>query len=308
MLNQVNVLLLSQYALTGKFHKIIYPQLKLRLPIVLRKTVPLCRFEVEPIEEIDYDEHLISLDFRHWYYSDDVFDDYINYIAKLKPHYLFVFDAPYVHERPWKVDIEAFAYRLSYRCSKLVDLMRRESPETILIAPNISVLFEHKQIYMDFLMHHHHLFDVYSVMCANNMNDISIGMISSMTKEISDLSKKPIWLLCAIPCGESMRTKDISYDAFDPLTEDMAVYKMNRTFELFQAINQDTSLFYFGIGKDTFDPITKPDPSDFWNDSVHFKSENKWDWFHFLGLTDHSDRVKAYLLKGILNLAKKNNV
>jgi len=314
MINKINILYPGKYPLSAKFKKIILPQIKNKIPFIIKKVIPLSSLvNQDHLNGIEFDEQIYAMDYRHWYYGDDVFAKYVNKIAEMKPKRLCVFGMPFDYERPWKIDVETFSYKLFQRTETIVHTMREKSPDTLLIAPALSVInSECRHFYDSFFAYHGTLFDAYSVMCSNDMSDISIGDISSALVKNLKWAKIPVYLWCAVPSGQEVDTARIINDnRFVPLAERAAARKVEQLFYLFNNIADEVNLFYFGIDKDAFDPHRNPKPSDFWEDRLPidlYVHDYKWNWFHFLGLIDHNDKVKTYLLKTLFDLADEHNV
>jgi len=312
-LSKINAFYTGKVPLSQRFRKIIYPQLAQVMPVCSRQVIPLtdCAsddscFNVEP--------EFYSLDYRHWYYDEDVFEKYIEKIITYKPKRLFIFDNPFDHERPWTIDIRTFSRRLNQRARKLVEIIRKESPETMTIASWISVVEDAvRTTYVKFVGSHIDLFDAYSVLCVNDMTDISLGLVSSTLFELRRIEQKPTFLLCAVPAGkiESQSKRGVQQAVFEPMVEQDASQRLKQIFELFKNITQNEFyMLYLGIDRDAYDPNKKSVPDDFWQNSIPidmYIHEYKWDWFHFLGLLNYNDRVKSYLLKALIGLSKKEN-
>ena len=136
------------------------------------------------------------------------------------------------------------------------------------------------------------------------MNDMSIGMISSMLIEQQNIEKKPTWVFGAIPSSSSniIGLKN----GFLPLTDIQSVNKLKQLFKLFKEIDPNVKWFYFGLDTDLYHPDLQPESFSFWKDnlpSVFQLYENNWDWIHFVGLIDHRESVKVDLVKALIDLA-----
>lgn len=282
----------------------LIPQLKNKMPVGIKETIFIPSVSIPKIKS---DFRFSFLDYRHWYYNDDVFEQYLNRVLSFKPEYLFIFDKPFDHERPWKIDTPTFEKKMIYRAERIKSFFKNNSPETQLVSPFIfSVHDLYLKAYSNFLALTHHLYDYYSVFCSNDMSDMSIGRINSLLKEILNHSDKPIIVFVAIPCGKNKNSEDYS-----PFNEKVATEKLVQLINLFNSISQNCYYFYFGIDKDVYDENKKPSPFDFWNNEMPLDTyimEYKWDWHSFLGLTDSRGKVKIGLMKTILDIAEKLNV
>lgn len=298
----INAFITDNLPITKHFETVIKPQLAQNMPVLEKHTLSLL--------EQNYPQcQFVSLDWRHWYYNDTIFEQYIDKVAISKPEYLFVFDNPYDHERPWKIDIKTFAKKLSQR----THIIKEATPNTKLISPLISVIYyDFRPHYYNYLAKHSNLFDYYSVLCSNDMTDTSIGAISSTLKELNNKNRKETFLLTAIPCLDKMEKniKRSTIADFVPFNEKDAVFKIKQLFNVFNSIT-NIYMLYFGIGKDLFHPETLPSSMDFWGDHTlpldAYILEDRWQWIHFLGLVDHSDRVKVQLMKGLIDFANERN-
>ena len=306
---KVNVFYMGKQPLADRFFKVIQPQLS--LPVFKRKVLSLSSYaKQEHVDKLETPNHVYSLDYRHWYYDDTVFDAYITDIANMRLPYLFVFDKPFDHERPWKISIEEFSKRLAIRAQKVASTMRQFSPETKLISPWISVLSpECRDAFHQFMVKFCDLFDIYSVLCSNDMTDISSGMISSFLVDVVHSSKKPAWLLCAISASDYpvVQVSRSVKEKYKPFSEQAAVFKLKQLYELFNKIT-DSTLFYFGIEKDVFLPDKEPGILDNRIPLDMYMFEKEWSWCHYLGMMYHDNRIKTKLLRGLLDLAEKENV
>ena len=318
-MKNINAIYTSQCPTSSIFQKIIYPQLRKQIPVWTKETIYLTecvdtRSDFFSISARMYADTIYYLDYRHWYYDDTVFEKYCKKTTELKPKYLSVFDNPFDYERPWKVDYKTFSVKLQERTNILVDIIKTECPETLLIAPKISVLFhDFKEVYKNYLDLNADKFDFFSVLCANDMSDICIGDISSTLIDLNKNRNKPILLFTSIPCKISEDTKidRNTNHTFKPFTDKEAEVKLNQIYLFFTYIQKDVKLFYFGIDKDQYNPNIEPNSFDFWNNTlpvnVHI-NDYVWNWYHYLGLCSYDDKVKVYLLKSLLDLAKNYNV
>ena len=101
----INALHTGLLPLSKKFQEIICPQLVECMPLFKKQTIPL--HDLSSMLKID-GEVIHEMDWRHWYYDDEVFENYLQKIVAVKPEWLCVFDMPFDYERPWKIEPGSF--------------------------------------------------------------------------------------------------------------------------------------------------------------------------------------------------------
>ena len=191
------------------------------------------------------------------------------------------------------------------------EVIKNNCEKTQLIGPAVSVMEpKWNSLYQQYFVQTHQFFDYYSAFCANDMSDMSIGNLSSSVQKLVRISPKPVFVFLAVPSGEGeVPSASLSGLSYKPLTEIDASYKIKQLFDLFKNL-ADSSFFYFGIDYDAFDHRRNLSLDDFWNSRLPVRmavQPQSWSWCHFLGLIDSEDRVKAYLLKSLTDLAKEHN-
>lgn len=294
------------------------------LPLIQNADIPTVRLDMLPVTRL-YDStywgnlrsihrtDIAVLDSRQWYLSDQEFYDYVHEVSKINFDAVVLFEHPYGGESPRSVDIDSLERKLFERTKIAVAAIRgRKGSKVQIISPAISdVPSEFYDRYVDYFLHHRNVFDIYSLHIANDMQEATIGRVTSMLTQVLKALPREVWVTkWAIPSvnkpistagivGES-NWKQISYAS--------AVQRLRHIFISVESITGGKSKwFYTGMCQDKYKPRHLPSPMDFWRDPTLMTSSHAWGHQHFFGIIDHKGEIKEEVFDGFMTLADQQN-
>jgi len=265
--------------------------------------------------QLRVDDSIFTLDWRHWTYDDDTFDDYIEKISLVQPKIIALFEYPFGIEMPKKVDAIQYFNKMIERTKKACIKIKEKNKNAIILSPAITVIEEDTEHnYIDYFIQTQQFFDGYAVHCVNNMTEHTLGKLSSLLNRILSVSSKKIWVTKrAVPCfdGKVINSSMIGELGWEPYNTKSAVSCLQRSFSIIESLSKgNTTWFYNGTCKDKYKPRTNPTPSEYWNyNSFPFIPNDfsySWQYWHFLGLMTADGIIKEGLVSSLISLAESN--
>ena len=136
-------------------------------------------------------DEIILLDYRHWFYNDDIFESYIRQIARTKP-----FAVRMSNEFPEKIPLAAFEKKLHERSSVVSRIIKNESPSTTVVSIPVGPIPEKLQkIYLDYFNTKNSCFDVIAVACDFNPDERDVAIMARLATQARKFSPKPLWMV-----------------------------------------------------------------------------------------------------------------
>ncbi len=297
------------------------------LPILNQHNIPTARQETIPIIRL-YDKqywgglrslHRISLamlDYRHWYYDDETFHEYVKQVSSVKFPAVCLFECPFGYERP-NIDVLAFEKKLYERTKMMADAIHNKQPETVVVSPAISLVSaEFQEKYLDYFIHNRSLFDAYALHICYGLEEQSTNLLSSLLNQVVRILRKPVWVTkWGIPsCDHSVHSpKTLGQLDWDVIPSVLAATKAESIFNLVDDIClSNTKWFFASVGKDVYHRDKRaPGPSSLWEPlklCAEHPTSNSWNYTHFLGMSTFKEEIKKPILDVFLKLAAKHNV
>jgi len=250
---------------------------------------------------------LVNLDFKHWYDTDEVFENYITKISLIKPPAVCLFDRPYDYERPAQLHIDDFEKKLYFR-SKLASSILRDHGVKV-VSPAISIVpQEYQSRYLNYFVHNRLLFDVYSMHCCYDYREQSTALLTSFLQQVLNVLKKEVWVTrWAVPsCEHPIENRHvIGKSSWTPMSYTESAVKMTHIYKTFNEMSNDCKWFYTGLSIDDYAP-DKNIPNIFW-DNQHYPSlltGITWNHFHFMGFINYKNEMKTHLMQTLQNINK----
>lgn len=251
--------------------------------------------------------HLVNLDFKHWYDTDDVFQEYITKISLIKPPAVCLFDRPYDYERPSQLHIDDFERKLYFR-SKLASSILRENGIKV-VSPAIAVIpQEFQSRYLNYFVQNRLLFDIYAMHCCYDYREQSTALLSSFLQQVLNVLKKEVWVTkWSVPsCEHPIENRHvIGKSSWIPMSYTESSVKMTHIYDTFNEMCQnDCKWFYTGIGKDDYDPDKKVPLFGEYQYYPSLLTGIVWNQFHFMGLINYKNEIKNHLIQTLQNMNK----
>lgn len=292
------------------------------LPKIAEAKISICKQKTLPLTRLYDNEYwgslrvhrvdLAVLDYRHWYYDDATFFEYVKKISEIKFPAICFSESPFGFELP-SIDISSFEKKLYERSKTFSNLIRHKQPTTVLLSPAIRVLFDYdkQERYLDYFFHNYSLFDAYSLHCCTDMKEHRLGALTAFLQQILRTSFKPTWITkWAIPsCDHGIESeKMLQPTDWKPVRSPMAVRNLRKTYDAINEVAQNnTHWFFVGVGQDIYHP-NKTVPIPYWQTSSLYRSDNpstSWQPEHFMGCVDYLGAVKEKVLQGFLDLYRE---
>ncbi|MFA5385919.1 MAG: hypothetical protein WC364_14900 [Eubacteriales bacterium] len=247
------------------------------------------------------------LDPCHWYYDDALFTNYIQAVASLHLPAICVFESPFGIEKP-PINIHDFERKLYKRTEIAYAILKQLSPTTTVISPPISIVApEFQDMYLDYFIHNRAYFDVYGLHCVYELQEMTIGLITSFLLQVLTTLDKPVWITrWAVPaCEYSTSDRSIATCLWKPVNYAVASAMLRTGFRIIEKITTNTKWFFVGIGKDDYDP-NKAAP-DMWDKfTLPSISVSNWGYQHFLGIIDNQNKLKQPILDEFLSIVNNH--
>lgn len=300
-------------------HGKVYPRFdQASIPIFQQQTLPLTQLHnddywwgLRAANPID----IAVPDYRHWWYEDKVFEEYVERLASIRFPVFCLAESPFGFELP-EIDLKTFARKVFERLQLLSLSIRKNHPETVVLSPGIGLIEEkYRRFYLDFFVQNRHLFDGYALHICNDMREHSLGQIASFLNQVITVVNKPLWITkWAIPAfeGRVVNTQVMGGVGWEPSSYSEASRRLMKSFTFFESVASEGSYwFYTGTGKDVYKPRRVVGPKEFWepNNSAFISKNHTQDWHyrHFLGMLTADGVFKERLFRGIAQLAKEQN-
>lgn len=246
---------------------------------------------------------LAKVDFRHWYFSDRDFQHYARLVSKLSIPSVMFCESPYGHEYPRQSDIISFEKKLYERTKIFVDIIKNINPNMKIVSPAIQTIGQYDDMFMEYLIRHRDLFDVYSFYCTNFSTEMESASLFARLNEVYRLLPKDVWVLrWAVPSNEEVPLYLISEDC-SLLSPAVAAGKLKLVYDNVNLITKgNATWFYSGLFMDA-NPNVVDSPSLWKNYFPHLPSDNSvFQSSHFMGIASHTNIVKQEILDMIIKL------
>lgn len=295
--------------------------LKQVLPVILENNVPVARSKSLSLLDVfssDFEAamerqtpDLAFLDFRHWYYPDDKFDEYIQRVAEFNLPAVCIGESPYGFERP-SCDITAYEHKLYKRMKRASDILRLKSPSTTIVSPAISIVDPTLQEnYLDFFIHNRGCFDVYSVHCVYDLKEQIAGLLTAFLNQVLHALPKPVWVTqWAVPSCEHSIENSMSITMMDwkPSSHAQAAQSLRSGFRSIEEVaGKNTKWFFTGLDRDQY--VSTGRIPNFWDGYAYRNNPADaaaWDARHFLGAVDYQGNIKMEVLESLFEIVKNN--
>jgi len=260
---------------------------------------------------------IISLDYRHWYYDDVIFDGYAQNVSRLRPPVVSIFQNLYM-ERPKEISLDVFDKKLYKRTEILVNRIKDFIDDSLILSPAIvDVSKEEQDRYVRYFSVHHEYFDVYTLHCFHDMVEKTfLRTLSTLQKIISTCGVKPIWVTrWSVPSAEyNIKARQtLLDDDYVPYDYDKAAQKLRYIYSLIDAsVEGDCKWFFSGTHKDLFRVEEENYGNQlFWNSMRQyfmFPLDNKCtNWYHFTGILEPNGFPKKELLAALIHMINQIN-
>jgi len=254
---------------------------------------------------------LSRLDYRHWYYDDEVFANYLHTVSSFKLPAICLFESPFGYELP-NIDINIFEKKLYERTELAYRIIKTNSPETTVVSPAISIVDpQHQERYLDYFIHNRSYFDVYALHCIYDMREQVAGLLTTLLTQALSALRKPVWVTrWAVPSCEHVIENPFAVTAsnWKPMSHNEGAAALRAGFRAIENISRETKWFFVGVGTDDYD-AAKDVPS-MWESSSYPMLETEvraWDFQHFLGALDYKGQIKQPILDAFFEIAQQNN-
>ncbi len=254
---------------------------------------------------------LAKLDFRHWYYDDDVFYEYMKRVSSIRFPAICLFDSPFGHEMP-NVDIDVFEKKLFDRTKVFYNTIKHKHPDTIIVSPSICITDErYRDRYRDYFVHNRRYFDVYSMHCSYDVNEQNTALLMAFLNEVLQIAPKEVWVTrWSVPSSDVpiMSPSTMGGITWHPVRWAEASHHMLNVFQGVEDLTKHkTRWFFTGCGFDEYHP-DKQVQEPLWVQYPHLypKSTLSWNYSHFLGLLTYDNKVKEPILDTLLKLHEQN--
>ncbi len=294
------------------------------LPQLNQKNIPTAHSQIIPLTKLHDKEYwgalrsshnidIASLDHRHWFYEDDIFEQYVDKIASVSFPAVCMFDCPFGYEMP-NANLVAFEKKLYERSKILSDALRARQEKTTIISPAISMVnLEHQDTYLSYFVHNRTLFDVYGMHICYDMRETLTGILTAFLNQVLGVVRKPVWITkWAIPSLQQPidNLETLSSSVWKPMIYSEAARKLTHTFQVIEEITQGNSKWlYAGMGLDAYNRYSTG-PSSFWDQYPLYRfnaTKFGWDFYHFMGTMTHDGHIKRPILDAVMELADANN-
>lgn len=283
--------------------------------------VQLAKFKTLLLTEVYSDDYSASIksvppdmaiiDFRHWLYPDDVFDKYIRRIASFELPYVCLGESPFEFERPC-VDLSSFEEKLYKRTKIASDLLRSLSPKTKIVSPAIGIIDpEFQENYLNFFIHNRKCFDIYSAHCIYDLEEQTLGLLTSFINQVLQTLRKPVWVTqWSVPSCEHKISNQSSLTPLDwiPKSHHEAAMQLSRGFrEIEEVAGNNTKWFFSGMNRDCYVPTGKmPSFWDGYEYRAYMPGTSSWSYKHFLGCLTYKDELKTEIFNAVMDLAREH--
>lgn len=255
---------------------------------------------------------LAKIDFRHWYYDDDEFQEYVRKVSSIKFPAVMLGDSPYGFEKPGQVSLRSFEKKLFDRTKILSQTIKNNHPETKIVSPSISLVdFDVKDMYLEYFLHNRNRFDVYSLDYTYDITEQSTASLTALLNEVLRVLPKDVWITrwAMSACDELVQNPfSIAPSLWKPLNELEASMRLKIGFETIESITGGRSKwFYSGCSKDEYHPSGKVIES-LWRKHPHLYKDNStsWNYSNFMGLITYKNVIKEPLLEALIELHEES--
>lgn len=256
---------------------------------------------------------IAKIDFRHWYYNDDEFQDYVRKVSSIQFPAVMLGDSPYGHERPRQVQVESFEKKLFERTKILSDAIKNKNPKTKIISPSVCLVdYEFRDKYLEYFLYNRQYFDVYSLNCAYDTDERSLALLTALLNELLQVLSKEVWVTRWSVCSSDelvQNTFTIADANWKPPHPSESAQRLKSVFTTIESITKGKSKWFFSGGfKDEYHPSSKI-VEPIWKKYPHLYPESSpvWGPSHFMGLVDYHNKIKEPILEALIDLHAKNS-
>lgn len=253
----------------------------------------------------DNPPELVSLDHRHWWFSEKEFCRYVTRIATSTPAMVRVFDSPFGFERAG-IDDRVFGKLLKDRTVFLVNALREHSPATIILAP-LARFAAGAQGYTTFFSEFRNLFDACSLDLCCDLTDRSIAQLGSLWSQVRKISPKKAIVFASVPAYNETVLDRQTLDAvtWQPPELTFASNKLRQFVHMIeQTFHGQTTWLFTGTRRDLYGSGVRQEVEFF--ETCHFREDIPvmcWGPRAFNGLLFSDGKPKIEVLRTIQELA-----